>query len=78
MNSDRSILHHPHERAVLSQLSIGAFFLNDTIAGTCKIARTIYRHWPEMKRIATSEPRPFLHLVRERTVSGMRRTKLGG
>ncbi len=78
VSSDRSILHNPHERAVLTQLSIGAFFLNDTIAGTCKIARTIYRHWPEMKRIAASEPRPFLHLVRETTLSRMHRKKLGG
>jgi hypothetical protein len=77
VSSDRSILHNPHERAVLTQLSIGAFFLNDTIAGTCKIARTIYRHWPEMKRIAGSEPRPFLHLVRETTLSRLRRKKLG-
>lgn len=78
VSSDRSILHNSHERAVLAQLSIGAFFLNDTIAGTCKIARTIYRHWPEMKRIASAEPRPFLHLVRETTLSRMRRKKLGG
>jgi hypothetical protein len=78
VSSDRSILHNPHERAVLTQLSIGAFFLNDTIAGTCKIARTIYRRWPEMKRIAVSEPKPFLHLVRETTLSRMRRKKLGG
>lgn len=78
VSSDRSILHNPHERAVLTQLSIGAFFLNETIAGTCKIARTIYRHWPEMKRIAVSEPKPFLHLIRETTLSRMRRKKLGG
>lgn len=77
VSSDRNILHRPHERAVLKQFSIGAFFLNDTIAGTCKIARTVYRHWPEMKRIARSEPKPFLHLVRETTLSRIRRKKLG-
>jgi hypothetical protein len=77
VSSDRSILHRPHERAVLKQFSIGAFFLNDTIAGTCRIAQTFYRHWPEMKRLARSEPRPFLYLIRERTVSRMRRKMLG-
>jgi hypothetical protein len=76
VSSDRKILQRPHERAVLSEFSIGAFFLNDTIAGTCKIARTIYRHWPEMKRIARAEPKPFLHLVRETTISRIRRKKL--
>ncbi|HEX6368259.1 MAG TPA: DUF5615 family PIN-like protein [Longimicrobium sp.] len=28
VSSDRNILHRPHERAVLKQFSIGAFFLN--------------------------------------------------
>lgn len=77
VSSDRNILHRPHERAVLAEFSIGAFFLNDTIAGTCKIARTIYRHWPEMKRIAQGESKPFLYLIREKTVSRIRRKKLG-
>jgi hypothetical protein len=77
VSSDRNILHRPHERAVLKQFSIGAFFLNDTIAGTCKVARTVYRHWSEMKRIARSEPKPFLYLVRETTLSRIRRKKLG-
>ena len=77
VSSDRNILHRPHERAVLAQLSIGAFFLNDTIAGNCKIAQTIYRHWPEMKRVADAEPKPFLYLIRERTVSRLRRRRLG-
>lgn len=77
VSSDRNILHHPHERAVLTDLSIGAFFLNDTIAGTCNIARTVYRHWPEMKRLAWTEPKPLLYLIRETTVSPIRRKKLG-
>lgn len=62
---------------MLTEFSIGAFFLNDTIAGTCKIARTVYRHWPEMKRLAQTEPRPFLYLIRETTISPIRRKKLG-
>lgn len=77
VSSDRNILHRPHERAVLSEFSIGAFFLKDTIAGTCKIARTIYRHWPEMKRIAGTEAKPFLYLVRETTLTRIWRKKLG-
>lgn len=77
VSSDRKILHRPHERAVLSQYSIGAFFLNDTISGLCRTSQTLYRHWPEMKRIAASEPKPFLYLIRERTVSRLRRKSLG-
>lgn len=78
VSSDRNILHSPHERSVIKECSVGAFFLNDTIKGTCKLARTIYRHWPEMKRIAHAESKPFLYLIREKTISRMRRKKLGG
>ncbi|MBW3571373.1 MAG: DUF5615 family PIN-like protein [Gemmatimonadetes bacterium] len=78
VSSDRNILHSPHERAVIKECSLGAFFFNDTIYGACKTARTVYRHWPEMKRIAHGEPRPFLYLIRETTLSRMRRKRLGG
>lgn len=77
VTADRAILRRPHERAILKEFSLGAFFLNDTITGTCKIARTLYRHWPEMKRLATTEPEPFLFLLRETTISRIRRKHLG-
>ena len=77
VTADRAILRRPHERAILKEFSLGAFFLNDTITGTCKIARTLYRHWPEMKRLAATEPDPFLFLLRETTISRIRRKRLG-
>jgi hypothetical protein len=77
VSSDRQILHRSHERAVLKEMEIGAFFFNDTIRGICKISRTVYKHWPEMKRIAAGEPKPFLRLVQERVVSPMRRKSPG-
>lgn len=77
VSSDRRILHRPLERAVLKELGMGAFFLNDTIRGLCKISRTVYRHWPEMKRLAGSERNPFLYLVRETTITPIRRKTLG-
>lgn len=77
LGSDRMILKRPHERAVISELGMGAFFLNDTIQGSCKIITTVIRHWSEMKRIASSQPKPFLYLLRETTVTPLRRRHLG-
>ena len=69
VSSDRSILTNPQERVVIFNLRIGTFFLNDTLRGECTIARVIYRHWPEMKRLSRRERRPFLYLVTERRMS---------
>lgn len=77
VGSDRQILHKPLERAVLKEMNMGAFFFNDTIRGLCKISRTVYRHWPEMKRLAGTLERPYLHLIRETTISPIRRKRLG-
>jgi hypothetical protein len=56
---------------------MGAFFFNDTIKGLCKISRTTYRHWPDMKRLASAQARPFLYLVRETSILPIRRKSLG-
>lgn len=77
LGSDRKVLRKPHERAVISDFGMGAFFLNDTVQGFCTIVRTIVRHWPELKRLASQEPKPFLYLVKEKTVTRMRRRHLG-
>jgi hypothetical protein len=77
VSSDVRVLHRAHERALLTEHRMGAFFLNDTIRGLCTLSRTIFRHWPEMKRIAGAQPRPFLYLVQETSVTAMRRKRLG-
>ncbi|HSU17809.1 DUF5615 family PIN-like protein [Longimicrobium sp.] len=77
LGSDRKILKRPHERAVIAQLGMGTFFLNDTIQGSCKIISTVVRHWPALKRLAQTQPRPFLYLVRETRVLPLRRRHLG-
>ena len=77
LSSDRRILHRPSERAVISELGIGAFFLNDSVSGFCTIVRTVLHNWPEMKRIAATQPRPFLYLVRPRSIVPMRKKSLG-
>jgi hypothetical protein len=56
---------------------MGAFFLNDSIQGSCRIVTTIVRHWPTLKRLACTQPRPFLYLVRETQVLPLRRRHLG-
>ena len=74
---DRRILRRASERAVISELGIGAFFLNDTVRGFCTIVRSIVHNWPEMKRIAASECGPFLYLVRSGSLEPVRKKHLG-
>lgn len=73
LSRDHRILRRPHERAVLSEMGMGAFFLKETITDFCHIVRTVIRHWPEMKRVARSCERPFIYLVGENGVKPMRR-----
>jgi hypothetical protein len=77
VSADRHILHRPNERAVISELGIGAFFLNDSVRGFCTIVRTVVHNWPEMKRIAATQRPPFLYLVRPRNLVPVRRKYLG-
>jgi hypothetical protein len=77
VSTDRRILHRPTDRAVNSELGIGAFFLNDSVKGFCTIVRTVVHNWPEMKRIAATQRGPFLYLVRPRSLVPVRRKHLG-
>jgi hypothetical protein len=77
LSRDHRILRRPHERSVLSELGMGAFFLKETITDFCLIVRTVIRHWPEMKRIARTRERPFIYIVGENGVRPMRRRNLG-
>ncbi len=77
LSADRRMLRTPGERAAMAEHGVGAFFLNDSVAGFCAITRAVVRHWPEMKRIAASEPRPFLYLVKESSLTRLRRRHLG-
>lgn len=72
LSRDHMILRRPHERAVLGEMRMGAFFLKETITDFCLIVRTVIRHWPEMKRIARTCERPFIYLVTENGVRPMR------
>jgi hypothetical protein len=77
VSADRRMLRRPNERAVISEMGIGAFFLNDTVRGFCTIVRTIVHNWPEMKRIATTQRGPFLYLVRPTSLVPVRKKHLG-
>lgn len=65
---DRKILRRTHERAVIQELGIGVFFLNDSLNDFCSITRAVIHNWPEIKRLARKRERPFAYLVRERGV----------
>lgn len=72
ISRDRKILRRPHERAVLQEMGIAAFFLNDSLNDFCSIVRAIIHNWPEIKRHAQTRERPFAFLVRERGIVRLR------
>ena len=75
---DHNILHLAHERAALRESAVGAYFLNQTLnKSLCTITRAIFRNWPEMKRLAKSQEKPFLYLIRETSVRPLRKRHLG-
>jgi len=53
---------------------VGAFFLlpGKRSPRLCQTIQTVIRHWPELKRVATTEPRPFQFRIGERSVSRLR------
>ncbi len=65
---DRKIMRRPHERRVIQEMGIGAFFLKDSLGDLCSMTRALVHNWPEMKRCARSRERPFAMLVRERGI----------
>jgi PIN like domain len=71
---DVNIGRRHHELAALRDFSVGAFFLlpGKRSPNLCQIIQTVIRHWPEMKRLARTEPRPFQYEVRERGVNRIR------
>ncbi|HEX6038795.1 DUF5615 family PIN-like protein [Longimicrobium sp.] len=68
VSRDRKIMRRPHERSVIEQMGIGAFFLKDSLDDLCSITRAIVHNWPEMKRYARTRERPFALLLRERGI----------
>lgn len=75
---DNNILHKPHERAVLREFNMGAFFLNPTLdMSLCGITQAIFRNWPEMKRLGATQRLPFLYTVRATSIAALRKKNLG-
>lgn len=68
VSRDRMIMRRAHEHHVLKQMGIGAFFLDSPLDDFCTIVRATIRNWPEMKRLAATQPRPFVYLVKHRSV----------
>jgi hypothetical protein len=74
ISRDVNITRRHHELAALRHFSVGAFFLlpGKRSPRLCQIIQTIIRHWPELKRIARAEERPFQYQIGERSVRRMR------
>lgn len=71
---DVNITRKPHEAAALRDAGVGAFFLlpGKRSPRVCEIVQTIIKHWPEIKRLARTERRPFQFQVGARTVRRLR------
>jgi hypothetical protein len=74
VSRDVNITRRPHEQQALREAAVGAFFLlpGKRSPRVCQIVQTVIRHWPELKRIARSERRPFQFQIGERRVSRLR------
>ncbi len=74
VSRDVNITRKPHELAALREFEVGAFFLlpGKRSPRLCQTIQTVIRHWPELKRIAAAEPRPFQYQIGERRVSRLR------
>jgi len=74
---DRNILKKAQERAVITELGMGAFFLQAGIDLLFDIAQAFVANYPEMKRVAEREKRPFIYLVKRRSIQRLRPRHLG-
>jgi hypothetical protein len=74
VSRDVNITRKPHELKALREFEVGAFFLlpGKRSPRLCQTIQTVVRHWPELKRIAAAEPRPFQYQIGDRRVSRMR------
>lgn len=74
VSRDVNITRRPHELAALRASSVGAFFLlpGKRSPRLCQTIQTMIRHWPELKRLAATERRPFQFQIGERRVSRLR------
>ena len=74
ISRDVNITRRPHEQAALREAAVGAFFLlpGKRSPKVCQIVQAVIRHWPELKRLARTERRPFQFQIGERRVSRLR------
>ncbi|HEX8391657.1 MAG TPA: DUF5615 family PIN-like protein [Longimicrobium sp.] len=74
LSRDVRITRNGHEAAALRAYQVGAFFLlpGKHSPRLCQTIQTVIKHWPEIKRIAAAEPRPFQYEVGERSVKRLR------
>jgi len=56
---DEHIRHRPVELRALKAHGVGAFFLGGKNRGRCELVQQLVRHWPRMKELSRSTPRPF-------------------
>ncbi|MBB4636486.1 DUF5615 family PIN-like protein [Longimicrobium terrae] len=74
VSRDVNITRNAHEAAALRECGVGAFFLlpGKRSPRLCQIIQATIRHWPEIKRLAASEARPFQYQIGERGIKRFR------
>jgi|SRR5215213_783735 len=70
ISRDVNITRRSYERAALHESKVGAFFLlpGKRSPRLCQIIQTVIKHWPELKRLAAHERRPFQFQIGESRV----------
>lgn len=74
ISRDVNITRKHHELAALRKFRVGAFFLlpGKRSPDLCAIIQTVIRRWPDLKRLARTEQRPFQYQIGPRGVLRMR------
>lgn len=75
ISRDHRILRRPWERRVLTDFNMGAFFLNENLRSMCEMVQAVVRNWPEIKRIARTQKRPFIYSINQTSVKAIRRSR---
>lgn len=61
---DERVRYNPSESDAIKQHNVGAFFLGGKNRSRCDLIQQLVRNWPEMKRTAARERRPFAFRIR--------------
>jgi hypothetical protein len=60
---DKRLRWNPAELAAFRRFKVGAFFLAGKELNRCKMIQMLIRHWPKIKKYASTTSRPFAFTI---------------